>query len=108
MFEALCRALQDYYPMLDMTGLSGTGWIREYCAKVSAAPTDQASFEIMDEMVCRLNDYHTHLTWPGRRPQASPPVRVEPVLIATRLPAVYGIWLPASTSSWNGPEGNPV
>lgn len=78
--------------MLDMTGLSGTGWIQEYRAKISSAPTDQAAFEIMDEMVCRLNDYHTRFTWPGKRPLASPPVRVEPVLTAPRFPADYGIW----------------
>lgn len=90
--EALCRALQDYYPMLEMAGLAGNQWVTEYRAKVGAAPDAPAAFEIMDELVCRLNDYHTRLDWPGRPRLASPPFEVEPVLTATELPAGFGVW----------------
>jgi C-terminal processing protease CtpA/Prc len=91
-FEALCKALQDNYPMLELAGLSGDQWVPEYRAKVANATSRAAAFEIMDELVCRLNDYHTHLSWPEQPRLASPPVRVEPVLTSANLPPDYGLW----------------
>ena len=78
--------------MLEMAGLSGDQWVREYRAKVAAAPNREAAFQIMDELVCRLNDYHTRFSWPGKPRLAAPPVRVEPVLTTASIPADYGIW----------------
>ncbi|HWI59512.1 MAG TPA: S41 family peptidase, partial [Bacillota bacterium] len=78
--------------MLEFAGLCDPDWIKEYRARVIAAPTTEAAFEIMDELVCRLNDYHTRLSWPGKPRLVSPPVRVEPVLAKGPLPADFGIW----------------
>ena len=78
--------------MLDLAGLSGDGWVSDYRAKVAAATNREAAFEIMDELVCRLNDYHTRFSWLDKPRLVSPPLRVEPVLAAPSLSAGYGLW----------------
>src|SRR5690349_14248030 len=85
-FEALCRTLQENYPMLEYAGWSTT-WIEEFRAKIGAADDRRTAFELMDQLVCRLNDYHTRFSWPGKPNIVSPPVRVLPVTTqAERLP----------------------
>jgi carboxyl-terminal processing protease len=91
LFESLCKALRDNYPMLELAGWQDS-WVDEYRQKVQAAPSREAALEFMDELVCRLNDYHTRLFWPEQPRLSGPPVRVEPVLAGTNLPTGYGIW----------------
>lgn len=91
LFEALCKALRDNYPMLELAGWEDS-WVDEFRQKVQSAPSREAALGFMDELVCRLNDYHTRLFWPGQPQLSGPPVRVEPVLVGTNLPPGYGIW----------------
>jgi hypothetical protein len=77
--EALWQALKDHYPMMEYAGARGDEWLEEFRPKVAAAPTREAAFCLMDELVCRLNDYHTRLLWPGRPRHDSPWVRAEEV-----------------------------
>lgn len=90
-FDALYQAVRDNYPMPEFVGWQDA-WVGEYRAKIAAASTREAAFELMDELVCRLNDYHTRLAWPGKPSLSGPPLRVEPVLAAKRMPEGYGIW----------------
>jgi hypothetical protein len=64
-FEALCKALRDNYPMLEYAGLVGDRWVEDYGARVQAASTREAAFEVMDEFVCSLNDKFSSV---GARP----------------------------------------
>jgi len=91
-FERIYQALRDNYPMAELAGWRGEEWFQEFTVKIDAAPTRQEAFGLMDEFVCRLNDYHTQLYWPEKPRTAGPPARAEPVLSAGRLPAGYGIW----------------
>jgi len=91
LFDALCKALRDNYPMLELAGWDDS-WVNEFRGKVQATSSRAAALEFMDELVCRLNDYHTRLFWPGRTQLSGPPVKVEPVLVQTNLPPGYGIW----------------
>lgn len=61
-FDALCRALSENYPMLEYAGWNES-WAGEFRVKIEAAPTRAAAFEAMDQLVCRLNDYHTDFSW---------------------------------------------
>lgn len=90
-FKALCQALEDNYPMLELVGWNDA-WIEEFKEKIAAAPTREAAFELMDELVCRLNDYHTRFSWPGEPNLKSPPIRVEPVITGGSNPLDRGIW----------------
>jgi C-terminal processing protease CtpA/Prc len=78
--------------MLESAGWQNETWPAEFRERVQAANSTQEAFEIMDELVCRLNDYHTRLSWPGGPRLASPPFRVEPVLADATAPADHGIW----------------
>lgn len=91
-FERVYQALRDNYPMAELAGWRGEEWFQEFKAKIDAAPTREEAFGLMDEFVCRLNDYHTQLYWPEKPRTAGPPARAEPVLSAGGLPAGYGIW----------------
>jgi C-terminal processing protease CtpA/Prc len=92
LFESLCQALQDNYPTLEFAGWRGHEWIPDFRARILAAPTREAAFELMDELVCRLNDYHTRLSWPSKARLVGPGIRVEAVLPTAALPPDYGIW----------------
>jgi hypothetical protein len=91
-FKALCNALRDNYPMLELAGWRDEEWPREFEIRIEAAPTREAAFELMDELVCRLNDYHTRLSWSNRTQIVSAPFRVEPVVAAGNAPTDHGIW----------------
>src|ERR1039458_709316 len=55
-FDALRQAVEENYPVLEFIGWQGDRWNQEFCARIAAAPTREAAFELMDEYVCRLND----------------------------------------------------
>lgn len=69
--EALLQvwsALRDHYPMLEYAGCVGDHWVQELLPRVRAAGALDAAFPIIEELVLRLQDYHTRLEWPGPRP----------------------------------------
>ena len=78
--EALWKALVEHYPMKEYVGAHGDQWLEEYRPLVAAAPSRDAAFSLMEELVARFNDYHTGLAWPGQVAPSSLPLRVEPVL----------------------------
>ena len=106
LFDALCQALRDNYPMLESAGWRDETWPAEFRRRVQGATTSQEALEIMDELVCRLNDYHTRLFWPGAPNLAAPPLRLEPVLAEPTALADHGIWgqvhPPAEMPALNG------
>jgi C-terminal processing protease CtpA/Prc len=89
--DALCTALRSNYPMLEMAGWQEE-WPQEFRTRIEAAATRQAAFELMDELVCRLNDYHTRFFWPNKRQLVSAPFRVEPLLASGVEPLDHSIW----------------
>lgn len=91
-FTALCSAIESNYPMLEFVGWRGEEWKQEFQAKIERSTNAQAAFELMDELVCRLNDYHTRFSWPDKPRLESPPFRVEPVLAESANAAWAGIW----------------
>jgi carboxyl-terminal processing protease len=74
--EELWRALKDNYPAMELVGAAGDGWLEEYRPRARAAGSARDAYTLMDELVCRLSDYHTRLTWPDMPPMAGPPVEV--------------------------------
>ncbi|HEV2320368.1 MAG TPA: S41 family peptidase [Verrucomicrobiae bacterium] len=90
-FISLCAALRDNYPMLENAGWNES-WVADFGARVAAAPTRQAAFDIMDALVNRLNDYHTRLILPHQHPQASPPCAVEPVFEGGSVLSDHADW----------------
>ena len=91
-FDALRQAVKDNYPVLEFIGWQGDRWNQEFRARIAVAPARGAAFELMDEYVCRLNDYHTRLSWPGKPALAAPACQVEPVLTTGNPPPDHGIW----------------
>jgi carboxyl-terminal processing protease len=90
-FDALCKALRENYPMLEFAGWQDA-WENQFRGRIEGAPSSEAAFELMDELVCRLNDYHTRLLYPGKPRLASAACRVEPVFTGIATPSNYGIW----------------
>src|SRR5688572_26666201 len=72
--ETLWRGIQDNYPMLEFVGAHGDAWLEEFRPRVAAAKSLAEAFPILEELVCRLRDYHTRLWWPGKPDLASLPV----------------------------------
>jgi len=72
--EALWKAIQDHCPMLEYAGSRGDEWLEEFRPRVAAAPDLAAAYPMMDELVCRLRDYHTRLFYPGRPERKSLPL----------------------------------
>jgi len=72
--EALWKAIQDHYPMLEFVGARGDEWLEEFRPRVAAAKDLPAAYPILEELVCRLRDYHTRFVWPGRPQYASLPI----------------------------------
>jgi len=66
LLEALWKAIQGHYPMLEFVGSHGDAWFEEFRPRVNAAKDLAAAYPILEELVCRLRDYHTRLVWPGR------------------------------------------
>ena len=91
LFDALCKGLRDNYPMLEFAGWQDS-WEAEFRARVQAAPSVEAAYDLMDELVCRLNDYHTRLFRRDQPHTTRPNFQVEPVLTAPPAPGGYGIW----------------
>lgn len=91
-FEALCQALRENYPMLEYAGWRDEPWTKEFRTRIAGAGSLNDAYGIMDELVCRLNDYHTRLVWPGKPPLVSPAFRLEPVFATGVAPADHGIW----------------
>jgi len=79
--EALWEALRNYYPMMEYVGAWDDEWLDEFRPLARDAQTDEEAYWLMDELVCRLNDYHTMFFWPCRQGRAngmeSPPVRAD-------------------------------
>lgn len=75
LLEALWKAIQDHYPMLEFVGSYGDGWLEEFRPRVTAAKDLNAAYPVLEELVCRLRDYHTRFLWPGRPERMSLPIR---------------------------------
>lgn len=76
--EAVCKGLEENYPMLEYAGWKNE-WVDEFRGRIGAATNTEEGFQLIDELVCRLDDYHTEFFWPEKPQLKSPPLRVEPV-----------------------------
>jgi len=90
-FEAACKALQENYPMLEYAGWKNE-WVEEFRNQINAATNVSDGFWLIDELVCRLDDYHTKFFWPGKPQWKSPPIRVEPVFTAEATISEHAKW----------------
>jgi len=90
-FEAVCRALADNYPMLEYSGWSKE-WRDEFRGRINTATNEEDGFWLIDELVCRLDDYHTKFFWPGKPRWKSPAIRVEPVFMPAATPSERAKW----------------
>ena len=83
--QAAWQKLKDHYPMMEYMGAQGDEWLEEFQPRVAAAPTPEVAFDLIEEMVCRLNDYHTRFLRPGGSDnKSSPNARAEVVLEGQR------------------------
>ena len=72
--EQVWAAIRDHYPMLEYVGAIGDEWLEEFRPRVAAAADP---WEVIEELVLRLQDYHTRLRRPGPQPlRTHPPVRL--------------------------------
>lgn len=89
--EALWKLLKDYYPMMEYMGAHGDAWLEEFRPRVADASTPDEAYDLIDEMLCRLRDYHTWFARPGRQwrfeGSVSPPIRAA-VVVAERKKVV--------------------
>jgi C-terminal processing protease CtpA/Prc len=90
-FEAVQKALQDNYPMLEYAGWKNE-WVDEFKTRINAATNAEEGFQLIDELVCRLDDYHTRFFWPGKLQGKSPPFRVEPVFTVDATASERAKW----------------
>lgn len=74
--EILWKALKDNYPMLEYAGVLDDGWLDEYRMKIMEVSDWASAYRLMEELVSRLNDYHTRLEWPGKPTLLTPPVKL--------------------------------
>lgn len=74
--EILWKALKDNYPMMEYAGVLDDGWLDEYRMKIVETSDWASAYRLMEELVNRLNDYHTHLEWPGKPTLSTPPVKL--------------------------------
>jgi C-terminal processing protease CtpA/Prc len=90
-FDAVCKALQENYPMLEYAGWKNE-WMDEFKTRINEATNVQEGFLLIDELVCRLDDYHTKFFWAGKPQGKSPPFRVEPVFKASASASECAKW----------------
>lgn len=70
--EQVWAAIRDHYPMLEYVGAIGDEWLEEFRPRVAAAADP---WDVIEELVLRLQDYHTRLRRPGPQPvRTHPPV----------------------------------
>lgn len=71
--EEVWAALRDHYPMLEYAGAIGDTWLEEFRPRVRAVDSLAAAWPIIDELVLRLQDYHTSLRPPDPLPPRTAP-----------------------------------
>ncbi|MFH1738158.1 MAG: S41 family peptidase [bacterium] len=64
--DALWKALQDNYPMMEYAGAFDDSWYEEAKSKIEGMTDLDQALPVMDALVRRLNDYHTRLLWRGK------------------------------------------
>ncbi len=64
--DALWKALQDNYPMMEYAGAFEDSWYEEAKSKIEGMTDLDQALPVMDALVKRLNDYHTRLLWRGK------------------------------------------
>ncbi|RLI25286.1 hypothetical protein DRO57_04460 [Candidatus Bathyarchaeota archaeon] len=74
--EVLWRELKDNYPMMEYAGFLDDSLLDEYRGRVMEASDWASAYRLMEELVNRLNDYHTRLEWPGKPVLLTPPIRL--------------------------------
>ncbi|MEM1569561.1 MAG: S41 family peptidase [Candidatus Bathyarchaeia archaeon] len=74
--EILWKTLKDNYPMMEYAGVLDDSWLDEYRRKIVEVSDWASAYRLMEELVNRLNDYHTHLEWPGKPTLLTPPVKL--------------------------------
>jgi carboxyl-terminal processing protease len=89
--EALWKAIRDHYPMLEYVGAYGDEWQEEFRPRVRAAGSLETAYPILEELVCRLRDYHTRFTWPNKPQRASLPILGHELPTPARTYAYPGI-----------------
>ncbi len=74
--EILWKTLKDNYPMMEYAGVLDDSWLDEYRGKIVEVLDWASAYRLMEELVNRLNDYHTRLEWPGKPTLLTPPVKL--------------------------------
>lgn len=74
--EILWKTLKDNYPMMEYAGVLDDSWLEEYKRKIVEVPDWASAYRLVEELVNRLNDYHTRLEWSGKPILLTPPVKL--------------------------------
>lgn len=93
--DALWKALQENYPMMEYAGAFDDSWYQQCKGQIKDMNSLSEALPIMDALlVRRLNDYHTSLFWGGRPDRAGLPLRValvEEQIVVTWCPPDRGV-----------------
>ncbi|RKX99893.1 hypothetical protein DRP77_12495, partial [Candidatus Poribacteria bacterium] len=77
LLEKLWKALKDHYPMMEYAGAVGDEWFEEFKRRIEPIRDLDQALPIMEELVKRLNDYHTRLEWEGKPLRLTPPIALD-------------------------------
>ena len=67
LLDALWAALKDNYPAFEfVVGATGDAWRDEFRTRLENVTVLPDAYPILEELVNRFHDYHTHLHWPGK------------------------------------------
>lgn len=76
LLDKIWEALQENYPMMEYAGAYDDRWYREFKEKIEGIDDLQEALPILNQLVDRLNDYHTSLNWENRSYTTTPGFRL--------------------------------
>lgn len=73
LLDALWAALKDNYPAFEfVVGATGDAWRDEFRTRLENVTALPDAYPVLEELVNRFHDYHTHLFWPEKPSRQTP------------------------------------
>jgi C-terminal processing protease CtpA/Prc len=93
--DILWSSLKENYPMMEYAGAFDESWHDACRQEIKDMNNLYEALPVMDAMlVQRLNDYHTGLSWEGKRYRMGPPILtglIENQIVVTQCPEGLGV-----------------